>query len=122
MGLAFDLAGYTNRFTARDLRSLWTSLLSCGILSRSLTETCLATHQRLGPNRGYGCGIYKRLDESMLWISGSDAGVGSFSACHRQLGVVASVLSNVTDGEEEVRAAVLELLAGMEVDSAPSRG
>jgi hypothetical protein len=77
------------------------------ILSEELTEAYLNTHCRFNDSDGYGCGIYKRLDDSMFWIEGSDAGVGFDSNYLPQEKLAVNVLSNVTNGEEGVRDVVL---------------
>jgi CubicO group peptidase (beta-lactamase class C family) len=96
--------------TTDDLRAFWDSLFADRILSEGLTGTYLDTHWRFNDTRGYGCGLYKRLDDSVFWISGGDAGVG-FASWHvpgEQLTV--NVLSNVTNGEGAIRDVVLSVL------------
>jgi CubicO group peptidase (beta-lactamase class C family) len=96
--------------TTDDLRAFWDSLFSCRILSRGLTEAYLNTHCRLDGTDGYGCGIYKRLDDSMFWIVGGDAGVG-FDSRHRlEEKLTINILSNTTNGENGIRDVVLGYL------------
>ena len=96
--------------TTDDLRLLWDSLFSGRILSDRLTATYLKTHQRRDDIRGYGCGVYKRLDDSMFWVVGSDAGVGFDSRYIVADKLTVNILSNVTDGEEDMREVVLHHL------------
>ena len=96
--------------TTDDLRAFWDSLFSYRILSRELTGTYLATHWSFDDTRGYGCGVYKRLDNSMFSIVGGDAGVGFDSRYLPQEDLTVNILSNVTNGECRVRGAVLSAL------------
>lgn len=99
--------------TTGDLRLLWESLFSGRILSRELMTTYLKTHCRRDDTRGYGCGVYKRLDDSMFWIVGGDAGVGFDSRFIVAEKLTVNILSNVTDGEEDMREVVLRHLLGL---------
>jgi CubicO group peptidase (beta-lactamase class C family) len=96
--------------TTEDLRAFWASLFSHRILSRGLTETYLQTYWAFDETDGYGCGVYKRLDDSMFSIVGSDAGVGFASLYLPQEKVTVNVLSNITDGEVGMMRAVRRLL------------
>jgi len=93
--------------TTGDLRALWDSLFSNRILSKELTETYLKTHCILDDTAGYGCGVYKRLDDSMFSIVGGDAGVGFDSRYLPQEKWTINILSNITNGEEGIREVVL---------------
>lgn len=93
--------------TTDDLRAFWDSLFSNRILSAQLTKTYLSTHWAFSDTDGYGCGIYKRLDDSMFWIEGSDAGVGFDSRYLPQDKLTINILSNITNGEEDMRDVVL---------------
>ncbi len=96
--------------TTDDLRSFWDSLFSNRILSKELTETYLQTQYALNDRDGYGCGLYKRLDDSMFWIEGGDAGVGFDSRYRPQGKLTISILTNITNGENGIRDLVLGLL------------
>jgi CubicO group peptidase (beta-lactamase class C family) len=96
--------------TTGDLRLLWDSLFSGRILSGELAATYLKTHRRRDDTRGYGCGVYKRLDDSMFWIVGSDAGVGFDSRYVVADRLTVNILSNITDGEEDMRDVILRHL------------
>jgi CubicO group peptidase (beta-lactamase class C family) len=96
--------------TTGDLCTFWDSLFSNRILSAELTETCLSTHVNFDDREGYGCGLYKRLDGSMFWLEGGDAGVGFDSRYLPQEKLTLNILSNITNGEADIRDAVLGLL------------
>jgi CubicO group peptidase (beta-lactamase class C family) len=93
--------------TAADLRSFWKYLFSNRILSPELTAVFLQTHERFDDQSGYGCGLYKRLDNSLFSIAGGDAGVGFDSRYFVQQKITASILSNTTNGEEDLRELVM---------------
>lgn len=92
--------------TTDDLRSFWDSLFSYRILSEELTTIYLKTHCVLDATEGYGCGIFKRLDDSMFAIVGGDAGVGFDSRYYLQDKLIINILSNVTNGNEEMKAII----------------
>lgn len=96
--------------TTDDLRALWDSLFSYRILSEELTTTYLKTHAVLDTSNGYGCGVFKRLDDSMFAIVGGDAGVGFTSWYFVQDRLTISILSNITNGDEEMKEVVLRHL------------
>jgi CubicO group peptidase (beta-lactamase class C family) len=93
--------------TTDDLRSFWDSLFSHKILTAKLTAAFLETHCTLDATSGYGCGIEKRLDDSMFAIVGGDAGVGFDSRYIVPKHLTINILSNVTNGEEEMRDLIL---------------
>jgi D-alanyl-D-alanine carboxypeptidase len=93
--------------TTEDLRVFWHSLFSNRFLSEELAETYLKTQYPFDGADGYGCGIYKRLDDSMFWIEGSDAGVGFVSRYLPQEKLTINILSNITNGEDGAREVVL---------------
>ena len=93
-----------------DLRALWDSLFSYRILSEELTKMYLATHCVLDTTDGYGCGIFKRLDNSMFAIVGGDAGVGFDSQYCLRDRLTINILSNITNGNEEMKEVVLRYL------------
>ena len=96
--------------TTDDLRAFWDSLVSYGILSEQLTTIYLKTHGALGTAHGYGCGIVKRLDDSMFAIVGGDAAVGLDSRCYVQDRFTINILSNITNGNEEMKEVVFRYL------------
>jgi CubicO group peptidase (beta-lactamase class C family) len=93
--------------TAGDLNAFWERFLSYKLLSEELTKRYLQTYSPLNERSGYGCGIYKRLDESMFFIVGGDAGVGFDSRFLVEEKTVISILSNITDGEEAMRETIM---------------
>lgn len=93
--------------TTDDLRAFWDSLFSWKILSRELTMTYLKTHCALDSSMGYGCGIFKRLDDSMLAIMGGDAGIGFDSWYSVKERLIINVLSNITNGAEDMTDVIL---------------
>jgi len=98
--------------TSADLNAFWDSFLSSRILSERLTSAYLRTRLAIDERSGYGCGIYKRLDESMYYIVGGDAGVGFDSRWMPKEKLILSILSNVTDGEERMRDIILSMMEG----------
>jgi CubicO group peptidase (beta-lactamase class C family) len=103
--------------TTDDLRSFWESLFSNRILSAGLTGTYLKTHRTFNDTDGYGCGIYKRLDDRMFSIVGGDAGVGFDSRYIVQEKLTINILSNITNGENDIRDVFLDFLPGL-IDTA----
>ena len=103
--------------TTDDLRAFWNNLISYKILSENLTETFLKTHRTFNDTDGYGCGIYKRLDDSMFFISGGDAGVGFDSRYLAHEKLIVNIFSNVTNGEIRIRDVVLDYLEGAMLSS-----
>ena len=96
--------------TAPDMQSFWSALMSFDVLKKELTEQFLETQQKLNENIGYGCGIYKYLDNSCYLVIGSDAGVGFTSHHYPASSLTISVLSNRTDGETGIRQEIQDLL------------
>lgn len=93
--------------TTDDLHAFWDSWFSHRILSAELTATYLKTHWTLNATSGYGCGIYKRLDDSRFAIAGGDAGVGFYSRYVVPEKLTIIILSNITNGEEAMGDVVL---------------
>jgi CubicO group peptidase (beta-lactamase class C family) len=94
--------------TTADLHSFWQHLFSNRILSPELTAVFLQTHEHFDDQTGYGCGLYKRLDDSLFFIVGGDAGVGFDSRYFVHQKITASILSNTTNGEEDLREVVMD--------------
>ncbi len=61
---------------------------------------------------GYGCGVYKRVDNSMYMLEGGDAGVGFNSRYFVADKITVNILSNITDGEEDMRDVVVDFFEG----------
>ena len=88
--------------TAADLRAFWRNLFANRILSPELTAAFLQTQHPFDEESGYGCGVYKRIDGSLYAIVGGDAGVGFDSRYLVDSKITISILSNITNGEEEL--------------------
>ncbi|NEQ99828.1 MAG: beta-lactamase family protein [Cyanothece sp. SIO2G6] len=98
---------YTN---AQDLQHFWPQLMRGHLLGQELTHLFTKTYHQFNDRYGYGCGVYKRLDDSEFSIEGSDAGVGFFSGYCPDSGLVVSILSNRTDGTLNIAEKIKELL------------
>lgn len=96
--------------TSGDLSSFWKALFSHKILSPGLTDAYLKTYWKFDESDGYGCGVYKKIDDSAYSIVGGDAGVGFFSKYIVKENMTISVLSNVTNGEEGMVKSILRTL------------
>jgi CubicO group peptidase (beta-lactamase class C family) len=96
--------------TTDDLRAFWGNLFSYRVISEELTTTYLKTHCTLDATEGYGCGTFKRLDDSMFAIVGGDAGVGFDSRYYVQERLIVNILSNITNGNEEMKEVILRHL------------
>jgi CubicO group peptidase (beta-lactamase class C family) len=94
--------------TTDDLRAFWASLFANKILSEPLTNTFLATHSTISDDLGYGCGLYKKLDDSIVSIEGGDAGVGFYSRYDVEDAMTVNILSNITNGEYGVMQILLD--------------
>jgi CubicO group peptidase (beta-lactamase class C family) len=96
--------------TTDDLRAFWDSLFSYRILSEGLTKTYLSMQVRIDDTWGYGCGIYRQLDESVFSIAGGDAGVGFSSRHLLPEKLTVNVLSNITNEAGAMRDAILRFI------------
>ncbi len=96
--------------TAGDMNAFWESVFSDKLLSRNLLSEYLRTDTRLNEKAGYGCGIYKRLDDSMFFLIGGDAGVGFHSRYVVEEKMVVSILSNITEGDENLVEILLSII------------
>lgn len=99
--------------TTGDLRIFWESLFSYRILSSELTKTFLETQHVLNDRDGYGCGLYKRLDDSMFSIEGGDAGVGFVSWYLPGEKLTINILSNITNGEAGIWQVAQDYIEGV---------
>jgi len=96
--------------TARDLDSFWRSLLSHRILGEGLLEEWLSPKVAVNERCSYGYGVYRRNSGGQYFIVGGDHGVGFDSRCLPESGLTISILCNESDGEEELRTALLEAI------------
>lgn len=95
--------------TAGDIERLWRAFFADAIVSRATREAFVKPRSTLSKGVSYGYGIYiwTELDEPAYFITGSDAGVGFDSRHLPARGLTVTILSNETDGEETLRAALL---------------
>jgi CubicO group peptidase (beta-lactamase class C family) len=107
-----DGGAYT---TIKDLHNLWRAVLKYKILSPNLTKEFLTPKVQVESGLEYGLGIYitKYQGSEMYSFVGGDAGVGFDSRYMATSGIQLSIISNITDGEEEMRKLILPLLAGI---------
>lgn len=98
--------------TLGDIRRVWKSLFEYKILSEKLTEDFLVPHAVINDRFRYGYGVYirKHLDMDMVFFGGGDAGVGFDSRYIREKNLGITVISNITDGEEQIRKVILDYL------------
>ncbi len=96
--------------TTDDLCSFWDSFFGYKILSEKLTREFLKTRTAANQWDSYGLGICKHPDDSVFHIVGGDAGVGFDSRYLPGEGILINLLSNITDGENEMRSFVFEIL------------
>jgi CubicO group peptidase (beta-lactamase class C family) len=103
--------------TAEDMRRFWSALLS-GRLLKPETVGRMIAHPVLvraeWPDLFYGYGVWlrQRPEGWIVALEGGDPGVALESMVWIDHGVVATVLSNVTDGAGEVANQLAELLTG----------
>jgi CubicO group peptidase (beta-lactamase class C family) len=98
--------------TVGDIRRVWDAFLDYEILSEKLTEDYMTPHAVINDRFRYGYGLYMRkfLDMDMVFFGGGDAGVGFDSRYIRGLNLGITVISNITDGEEQIRKVILDHL------------
>jgi CubicO group peptidase (beta-lactamase class C family) len=89
--------------TAQDLNNFWRNFMSGKIIGSDLLTQFKTTRYELDEKSGYGLGLYKHLDDSKFYIVGGDTGVGFYSGCMPNDDITISIISNVSDGEEEIR-------------------
>lgn len=91
--------------SAGDLDKFWAALSSFRILPAELTDYFLKQHVDLNESSGYGCGVYlqSRGNGRIYSIVGGDAGVGFHSQYSPWQQLSIHILSNTSDGEEQMR-------------------
>ena len=96
--------------TLGDVRRVWNSFHDYEILSEKLTEDYMTPHAVINDRFRYGYGLYmrKHLDMDMVFFGGGDAGVGFDSRYIREKNLGIIVISNITDGEEQIRKVILD--------------
>lgn len=88
--------------TVEDMHCFWNSFFEYKILGKELTEKFLETTHSYNEAFGCGYGIYKKLDDSLFYTSGVDAGVGFHSFFVPEKKLAMTWLSNVSEGGEEL--------------------
>jgi CubicO group peptidase (beta-lactamase class C family) len=97
--------------SAPDLERFWPALLEGAILKPGLVEDWLRPRLHIDGERWAACGLTRRADDGSLLIVGGDHGVGFDSRIYPERGLILSILSNQSDGEEEMRRVLLAELA-----------
>jgi CubicO group peptidase (beta-lactamase class C family) len=99
--------------TTYDLKKFWDALLNYQILSKELTTLFLSPQVTIGDSLEYGYGTYlSKLGEmKTLFIVGGDAGVGLDSLYIPEQKLLVNILSNMTNGEEDMREVIHKGLA-----------
>ena len=100
--------------TVGNIHRVWKSFLGYGILSEKLTDNYLTLHAVINDRFRYGFGVYMRKhpDMDMVFFGGGDAGVGFDSRYIWKKNLGFTVVSNITDGEEQIRKVILDYLEG----------
>ena len=98
--------------TLGDVRRVWSSFHDYEILSEKLSEDYMTPHAVINDRFRYGYGLYMRkfLDMDMVFFGGGDAGVGFDSRYIREKNLGITIISNITDGEEQIRKVILDYL------------
>ena len=86
--------------TVADVNRCWHTFMQREILSAELTKSFVGTQVDFDGSYGYGLGIWKDLGKNILYLVGSDAGVGFHSRYGIESMRVSTIISNRTDGEE----------------------
>jgi CubicO group peptidase (beta-lactamase class C family) len=99
--------------TTYDLQKFWNALLNYRILSKELTTQFLSPQVAINDSVDYGYGIYlSQLGKrKTLFIVGGDAGVGFDSLYIPEEKLLVNILSNTTNGEEDMREVIHDGLA-----------
>ncbi len=99
--------------SAPDLERFWPALLGGAILKPGLVEDWLRPRLRIDGERWTACGLTRRTEAGSLSIVGGDHGVGFDSRIYPERGLILSILSNQSDGEEEMRRTLIRALADL---------
>jgi CubicO group peptidase (beta-lactamase class C family) len=97
--------------SAPDLERFWAALLGGAILKPALLEDWLRPRLHIDGERWAACGLTRRMETGSLSIVGGDHGVGFDSRIYPERGLILSILSNQSDGEEAMRGVLLKELA-----------
>ena len=92
---------YTN---SSDLNRFWHSLFAGKIISKTLLAQLCHREVEIWEDTSYGLGIYisQLLNKDCFFITGSDAGVGFSSSYLPEFSLSINVLSNQTDGNDDI--------------------
>ncbi len=93
-----------------DIYNLWVDFFDRKVLSPDLTDEYIKTQSLIDKTRGYGCGIYKTLDNSVYYITGCDAGVDFFSLCIPESKTIYNIFSNITEGDKGISEFIIPSL------------
>jgi CubicO group peptidase (beta-lactamase class C family) len=106
---ASDGGAYT---TSLDLRKFWEALFNDRFLSQELTAQFSSPQVNVHPGLDYGYGIYifQENEVKEYFIEGGDAGVGFYSGYFPEKRLLINILSNKTNGEEEIREVIYDRL------------
>ena len=96
--------------TCQDLAEFWKHFFSGKIVSIELVNEYLKTKWKFNDIYGYGCGIYKSLNDTFYSIIGGDPGVGFYSRYLPDNDIVLSILSNITDGNKTIQKDIIKHL------------
>ncbi|MFW5685883.1 MAG: serine hydrolase domain-containing protein [Spirochaetota bacterium] len=98
--------------TVDDVSRLWSAFVSDAIVSRPTRELMTRRHATIRDGLDYGYGLYlPRSGRGDAYrIVGGDAGVGFFSQHEPESGLTITVVSNESEGEEEMVGRLRELL------------
>ena len=104
-------------FTTEDMRRFWHALLSGrllkpGTVARMIADPVLVSAEWPDLFYGYGVWLRQRPEGRVVALEGGDPGVALESLVWIDHGIVATVLSNVTDGAGEIANVLAELLTG----------
>ncbi|KQC12952.1 MAG: hypothetical protein APR63_01650 [Desulfuromonas sp. SDB] len=90
--------------TSGDLIKFWKRLFKYKIISSDYLNQMITPRVNLKENISYGLGIYiqKFNGQNLYYLVGSDAGVGFDCACIPERDLIIIVISNQTNGEDEI--------------------
>jgi CubicO group peptidase (beta-lactamase class C family) len=98
--------------TAADVSRLWTALFDGRIVSPATVDTMTAPHSSdtgTTSEHRYGFGCWLPAGDGLVEMEGADAGASFRSTCRRHDRLIASVLSNTTDGAWPIANALASL-------------
>lgn len=104
-----DGGAYT---TVSDIRKLWDALTGFRLLSPELTADYMTPHSFIWNRFNYGYGMYlmETFGRKTLAYFGGDAGVGFDTRYMPEEDLGFTIISNMTNGEEQVRPVIINNL------------